>query len=88
MAGALPRELRASYVAMRNQMGLDVPSGGVDAAPVVFDEERLTASETRLARSYGRSSPPPAASPTARWAATRCSSSTARATARCRTTPS
>ncbi|CAN5676449.1 GNAT family N-acetyltransferase [soil metagenome] len=50
--GRCPDEHRAAYVAMRNQMNADVPTGEADAAPVVYDEERLSVSETRLARSY------------------------------------
>ncbi len=50
--GRCPVEHRAAYLAMRNQMNADVPTGGVDARPVVMDEERLATSETRMARSY------------------------------------
>lgn len=51
-SGRCPDEHRAAYVDMRNQMNADVPTGDVDAAPVAFDEERLAASEARMARSY------------------------------------
>jgi GNAT superfamily N-acetyltransferase len=50
--GRCPDELRPAYVAMRNQMNADVPTGGRDRAPVQLDDERLAASEERLARSY------------------------------------
>lgn len=50
--GACPDEHIEAYVAMRNQMNQDAPSGDVDVAPTVLDEERLRTSEERLARSY------------------------------------
>jgi GNAT superfamily N-acetyltransferase len=47
-----PDEHRAAYLAMRNQMNADVPTGDLAVEPVVLDEERLADSEERLARSY------------------------------------
>ncbi|MAS53550.1 MAG: hypothetical protein CMJ44_02790 [Pimelobacter sp.] len=50
--GRCPDEHRAAYLSMRNQMNLDVPTGQIDATPVVIHEARLADSELRTARSY------------------------------------
>ena len=50
--GPCPREHRVAYLAMRNQMNTEVPTGELDLEPTVLDETRLAASEERLARSY------------------------------------
>lgn len=47
-----PDELVADYCAMRSQMATDVPTGELDLAPVVYDEERLRTGEQRLARGW------------------------------------
>jgi GNAT superfamily N-acetyltransferase len=47
-----PDEHRAAYLAMRNQMNADVPVGDLDLEPEVLDDDRLAASEARLARAY------------------------------------
>lgn len=51
-AGRCPDEHRADYLAMRNQMNVDVPVGELELEPVVMDEERLAASEERLMQAY------------------------------------
>ena len=50
--GRCPDEHRAAFLAMRNQMNADVPTGEIDVTPVVLDEERLAAGEERRERSY------------------------------------
>ena len=50
--GRCPDEHRAAFLAMRNQMNADVPTGAIDVTPVVLDEERLAAGEERRERSY------------------------------------
>jgi GNAT superfamily N-acetyltransferase len=50
--GRCPAEHRAAYLAMRNQMNADVPTGELDLEATVLDDERLAASEDRLTRSY------------------------------------
>ncbi|SEC86434.1 Acetyltransferase (GNAT) family protein [Nocardioides exalbidus] len=50
--GRCPDEHRAAYVAMRNQMNLDVPTGDLDVEATVLDDERLATSEERLMRAY------------------------------------
>ena len=50
--GRGPDEHRAAYLAMRNQMNADVPTGELDLEATVLDEARLDSSEERLARSY------------------------------------
>lgn len=50
--GRCPGEHRAAYLAMRNQMNADVPSGELDLDVTVLDDARLASSEERLARSY------------------------------------
>jgi len=50
--GRCPDEHRATYLEMRNRMNTDVPAGDLELEPVVIDDARLAASETRLARSY------------------------------------
>ena len=50
--GRCPDEHRAAYLAMRNQMNTDVPTGELDLEPEVIDEQRLATSEERLMRSY------------------------------------
>lgn len=50
--GRCPDEHRAAYLAMRNQMNTDVPTGELDLDATVLDDVRLAVSEERLARSY------------------------------------
>lgn len=50
--GRCPEEHRASYLAMRNQMNADVPTGDLDLEPQVLDDARLSASEERLTQAY------------------------------------
>ena len=50
--GRCPDEHRPAYLAMRNQMNADVPTGELDLEAAVLDDLRLAASEQRLARSY------------------------------------
>ena len=50
--GRCPDEHRAAYLAMRNQMNADVPTGELDLEPTVLDDARLASSEGRLMRSY------------------------------------
>lgn len=50
--GRCPDEHRAGYLAMRNQMNADVPSGELELDVAVLDDARLASSEERLARSY------------------------------------
>lgn len=50
--GRCPDEHRAAYLAMRNQMNADVPTGDLDLEPEVLDDARLAASEERLTRAY------------------------------------
>jgi GNAT superfamily N-acetyltransferase len=49
-----PEEYMEPYRAMRTQMAIDVPSGDLDAEPIVFDAERLRTSEARTERLYHR----------------------------------
>jgi GNAT superfamily N-acetyltransferase len=49
-----PEEHLEQYCAMRTQMSIDVPSGDIDAEPIVFDAERLRTSEARTERLYER----------------------------------
>ncbi|WP_426245419.1 GNAT family N-acetyltransferase [Nocardioides sp. LHG3406-4] len=48
-----PDEYVDAFCEMRTRMDSDVPIGEVDYEPVVFTQERLRTSETRLAQSYG-----------------------------------
>jgi GNAT superfamily N-acetyltransferase len=50
--GRCPDEHREAYLAMRNQMNTDVPTGELDLEAEVLDDERLASSEARLAASY------------------------------------
>lgn len=50
--GRCPDEHRVAYLAMRNQMNADVPSGELELDVAVLDDSRLASSEERLARSY------------------------------------
>ncbi|RYB89978.1 GNAT family N-acetyltransferase [Nocardioides oleivorans] len=50
--GRCPDEHRAAYLAMRNQMNLDVSSGELELEVAVLDDARLASSEERLMRSY------------------------------------
>ena len=50
--GRCPEEHRAAYLAMRNQMNADVPTGDLDLQPEVLDDARLSASEERLTKAY------------------------------------
>ncbi len=50
--GRCPDEHRAAYLAMRNQMNADVPTGELDLEPTVLDDARLASSEERLMKSY------------------------------------
>jgi GNAT superfamily N-acetyltransferase len=50
--GRCPEEHRAAYLAMRNQMNADVPTGDLDLEPQVLDDARLAASEERLTQAY------------------------------------
>ncbi|WP_299932733.1 GNAT family N-acetyltransferase [uncultured Nocardioides sp.] len=50
--GRCPDEHRAAYLAMRNRMNADVPTGDLDLEPEVLDDERLASSEERLMRAY------------------------------------
>lgn len=50
--GRCPDEHREAYLAMRNQMNADVPTGELDLDAEVLDDARLAASEERLARAY------------------------------------
>lgn len=50
--GRCPDEHRAAYLAMRNQMNVDVPTGELDLEAEVLDDARLASSEERLAKSY------------------------------------
>ena len=49
-----PDEHVAGYCAMNTQMSADVPSGDLDVEPIVWDEERMRASEERTAAAYDR----------------------------------
>ncbi|WP_297617839.1 GNAT family N-acetyltransferase [Nocardioides sp.] len=50
--GRCPDEHRPAYLAMRNQMNADVPTGELDLEAEVLDDARLAASEERLGRAY------------------------------------
>lgn len=50
--GRCPDEHRAAYLAMRNQMNADVPTGDLDLDAEVLDDARLAASEERLMKAY------------------------------------
>ena len=50
--GPCPDEHREAYLAMRNQMNADVPTGELDLEVTLLDDERLSTSEQRLAQSY------------------------------------
>ena len=50
--GRCPDEHRGAYLAMRNQMNADVPTGDLDLEAEVLDDARLASSEERLARAY------------------------------------
>jgi GNAT superfamily N-acetyltransferase len=50
--GRCPDEHREAFLAMRNQMNADVPTGELDLEPEVLDDERLATSEERLMRAY------------------------------------
>jgi GNAT superfamily N-acetyltransferase len=50
--GRCPDEHRVAYLAMRNQMNADVPTGDLDLEPEVLDDARLSASEERLTQAY------------------------------------
>ncbi|HSU02370.1 MAG TPA: GNAT family N-acetyltransferase [Nocardioides sp.] len=50
--GSCPAEHRAAYLAMRNQMNADVPTGELELEVAVLDDDRLATSERRLAKSY------------------------------------
>ena len=50
--GRCPDEHRGAYLAMRNQMNADVPTGELDLEPEVLDDARLAMSEERLMRAY------------------------------------
>lgn len=50
--GRCPEEHRAAYLAMRNQMNADVPTGELDLEAEVLDDARLASSEDRLAQAY------------------------------------
>ncbi len=50
--GRCPDEHRAPYLAMRNQMNADVPTGELDLEPTVLDDARLASSEERLMKAY------------------------------------
>ena len=50
--GPCPDEHRDAYLAMRNQMNADVPTGELDLEVEVLDDARLAASEERLMRAY------------------------------------
>ncbi|MBD3916180.1 GNAT family N-acetyltransferase [Nocardioides hwasunensis] len=50
--GRCPDEHRTAYLAMRNQMNADVPTGDLDVEAAVLDDTRLVDSEERLMRSY------------------------------------
>jgi GNAT superfamily N-acetyltransferase len=50
--GRCPDEHREAYLAMRNQMNADVPTGDLDLEATVMDDARLASSEERLMRSY------------------------------------
>jgi GNAT superfamily N-acetyltransferase len=47
-----PDEHVAAYSRMRTQMEADIPTGDLDLEEVVFDEDRVRTSETRLARAH------------------------------------
>jgi len=51
-SGRCPDEHRVAYLAMRNQMNADVPTGELELDPEVIDDERLASSEERLMRAY------------------------------------
>ncbi len=50
--GRCPDEHRAGYLDMRNRMNTDVPTGEVEADPVVLDDARLRSEEERMSRVY------------------------------------
>jgi len=50
--GRCPDEHREAYLAMRNQMNADVPTGELDLEVEVLDDARLAASEERLMKAY------------------------------------
>ena len=50
--GRCPDEHRAAYLAMRNQMNADVPTGELDLEPAVLDDARLASSEERLMKAF------------------------------------
>jgi GNAT superfamily N-acetyltransferase len=50
--GRCPDEHRGAYLAMRNQMNADVPTGELELEATVLDDARLASSEERLGRSY------------------------------------
>ena len=50
--GRCPDEHRAAYLAMRNQMNADVPTGELDLEPRVLTDGRLAQSEERLMKAY------------------------------------
>ena len=50
--GRCPDEHREAYLAMRNQMNADVPTGKLDLDVEVLDDARLASSEERLMKAY------------------------------------
>ena len=50
--GRCPDEHREAYLAMRNQMNADVPTGELDLEVTVLDDARLASSEERLGMAY------------------------------------
>ncbi len=50
--GRCPDEHRVAYLAMRNQMNADVPTGELDLEPALLDDARLASSEERLVKAY------------------------------------
>jgi GNAT superfamily N-acetyltransferase len=50
--GRCPDEHREAYLAMRNQMNADVPTGELDLEVAVLDDARLASSEERLSKAY------------------------------------
>jgi GNAT superfamily N-acetyltransferase len=50
--GRCPDEHREAYLAMRNQMNADVPSGELDLEVATLDDARLASSEERLVKAY------------------------------------
>ena len=80
--GRCPDEHREAYLAMRNQMNADVPTGELDLEPTVLDDARLASSEERLMRSYDVRVAAARRRSTAPSAATRCCSSRTEPTSR------